>query len=152
MSSGLIQCRSLPGTFFVKLCMSLSLRLGITLASLQKIGSYSGLSRLASQAKGVPGGGTGRPAARPRPAQPVPDMGRAHRATVWTEPSNTSDLAPPLVPLWNRVTSGPGSVRYGWAGESGRVSYMSTATDNVDNSQRFRLGLELSVAEEQVNE
>ena len=35
----------------------------------------------------------------------------AFRVTVWTASSNTSDLAPPLVPLWNRVTSGPGSVR-----------------------------------------
>jgi hypothetical protein len=35
---------------------------------------------------------------------PPPGIGRALRVTFWTEPSNTSDLAPPLAPLWNRST------------------------------------------------
>jgi hypothetical protein len=59
--------------------------------------------------------GTGsRPTPLPGEISESPDMGRALRVIAWTEPSNTSDVAPPVVPLWNRVprTSGPGLVRY----------------------------------------
>ena len=62
--------------------------------------------------------GAGRGVAGPAGPLPGPrcmtSAAKALRVTIWTawEPSNTSDLPPPPVPLWNRVTSGPGTVRY----------------------------------------
>jgi hypothetical protein len=68
-------------------------------------------SYAAATGPGTRSHGTGsQPTPPPGEISESPDMGWALRVTVWTEPSNTSDLAPPLVPLWNRVTSGPGSV------------------------------------------